>query len=100
MGEEITASLTTEELYYMSAHFLLLWRSWCRYRMTWSMVHEGREVSSRTDYILGMDCCLFWYVSVWDPRHKSYHYLVSGCLRSAPLREHFEYLMRRKQLLL
>ena len=50
------------------------------------------------DYILGKDLRLFCNVSIRDTRHKSDHYLVLGCLRSAPLREHSEYLGRRKQL--
>ena len=62
------------------------------------MVWSEREVRSRTEYILGTDCRLFWSVSVRDPRHNSYHYLVLGCLRSALLREHSEYLGRRKRL--
>ena len=62
------------------------------------MVREGREVRSRTDYILGTDLRLFWNVSVRDPRHNSDHYMVLGYLRSAPLREHSEYLGRRKRL--
>ena len=62
------------------------------------MVRAGREVRSRADYILGMYCCLFCSVSAQDPRHNSYHYLVLGCLRSAPLRRHSEYLGRRKRI--
>ena len=50
------------------------------------MVRLGREVQSRTDYILGKYCCLFRNVAVWDPQHNSDHYLVLGCIRSAPLR--------------
>ena len=56
------------------------------------MIRAGREVRSRTDYILGVDHCLFWNVSVWDPRHNSDHYMVLGCLLSAPLQEHSKYL--------
>ena len=59
---------------------------------------EVGEVRSRTDYILGTDRCLFWNVSVQYPRHNSDHYLVLGCLRSSPLREHLEYLGRCKRL--
>ena len=61
------------------------------------MVRAGREVRPRTDYIMGMDRCLFWNVSVCDPRHNSDHYLVLGCLQSAPLRENYKYLGRRKR---
>ena len=41
---------------------------------------------------------IFWNFSVQDPRHNSDHYLVLGCLRSSPLREHSEYLRRNKRL--
>ena len=64
------------------------------------MVREGREVMARTDYILGTDRRLFWNVSVRDPRHNLDQYLVRGCLLSAPLREHSDYLGRRKRPLL
>ena len=43
---------------------------------------------SLMDCILDMDCRLFGNVSVQDPRHKAYHYMVMGCLHIAPLREH------------
>ena len=62
------------------------------------MVWAGREVRSRTDYILGMDRHLFWNFSVWDPRHNSDHYMVLGCLHIAPLREHARYLGGSKRL--
>ena len=56
------------------------------------MIWEGREVRSRMDYILGTDRCLFEDVSVRKTRHNSDHYMVLGCLHSAPLREHARYL--------
>ena len=62
------------------------------------MIREGREVRSRTDYILGTDHRLFGNVSVWYPRHNSDHYMVLGCLHSAPPREHARYLGGRKRL--
>ena len=61
------------------------------------MVQAGREVRSRTDYILEIDFNLFKNVTVWDPRHNSEHYLVLGCLRGAPLKEHSGYLGMRKR---
>ena len=64
------------------------------------MIREGREVRSRTDYILGTDCRLFVNVSVRNPRHNSDHYMVLGCLHSAPLREHARYLGGCKRLTL
>ena len=90
--EDITADMATEGLEDMLAHFLPCRRSWCRDGWTWSMIREGREVQSRTDYILGTDRRLFGDVSIQDPRHNSYHYMVLGCLHSAPLREQARYL--------
>ena len=81
----------------MLEQFLLRWRSWCRDRRTWSMIREGREMRYWTDYILGTDCRLFGNVSIRDPRNNSDHYMVLGCLHSAPLREHARYLGGRKR---
>ena len=97
-GEEIAAALAAEGLKDMLAHFLPRRRSWCRDRTTWSMIPAGREVRSRTDCILGTDHHLFWNVSVRDPRHNLDHYMVLGCLRSAPLRDHSRYLRGCKRL--
>ena len=62
------------------------------------MIQEGREVRSQTDYILGKDRRLFGKVSVWETRHNSEHYLVLGCLHSASLKEHSQYLRGKKRL--
>ena len=97
-GEGIAAALATEGLEYMSAHFLPCRHSWCRDGRTWSMIWEGREVQSRTDYILGTDLRLFGNVSVQDPRHNSDHYMVLGCLHSSPLREYDRYIGWQKRL--
>ena len=56
------------------------------------MLRKGQEVRSRTDYILGTDRRLFRNVTVQDPRHNSDHYMVLGCLPSAPLSETKRYL--------
>ena len=64
------------------------------------MVRLGSELWSWKYYIMGIYCRLFRNVSVRDPRHNPYHYMVLGCLRSAPLREHTYYLERRKRLLI
>ena len=48
------------------------------------MVRVGREVRSRTDYILGTDHYIFRNMVIRDPRNNLDHYLVLGCLRSAP----------------
>ena len=84
--EEIVEALTTEGMGDMLTHFLPLRRPLCWDGRTWIMVQAGREVRSRTDYILGTDRCLFWNVSIRDPRYNSDHYLVLGCLPSASLR--------------
>ena len=62
------------------------------------MVSLGREVWYQTDYILGTDRRLFRNMAVWDPRHNSDRYMVVGCLRISPIREHTEYLRRRTRL--
>ena len=45
-----------------------------------------------TDYIMGTDRRLFGNVAVRDPWHKSDHFMVLGCLPSAPLTEQKRYL--------
>ena len=62
------------------------------------MVREGKVVRSRTNYILGTYQSLFWNVSVRDPRRNTNHYMVLGCLRSDPKREHAKYLLGCKNL--
>ena len=61
------------------------------------MLRKGREVRSRTNYIMGTDHRLFGNVSVREPRHNSDYYLVLGCLHSASLKEHMWYLGERKK---
>ena len=81
----------------MLAHFLLLRRSWCRDWRRWIMIRSGWEVRYQTDYILRTDRRIFWNVSVREPRYNSDHYIVMGCLLSAPLREHSRYLGESKR---
>ena len=50
--EEILAVTTAARLEGMSAHFLLRRKYWVRDRKMWCMHHLGREVCSRTDYLL------------------------------------------------
>ena len=97
-GTEIVAALTEAVLEDMTAHFLPRRRRCGRERRTWNMVREGKVVRSRTDYILGKDRSLFWNVSVRDLRHNTDHFMVLGCLCSAPTREHDKYLTGRKKL--
>ena len=82
------AAMATEGLKDMSEHFLPRWCSWGRDRMSRSMIREGREVRSCTDYILRTYRRLFGM-------HNSDNYMVLGCLHSAPLREHARYLRGR-----
>ena len=84
-AEDIATELATAGLEDMARHFLPREKRWCRDRRTWGMLRKGREVRSRTDYILGTDRRLFRNVTVRDPRHNSDHYMVLGCLPSAPL---------------
>ena len=86
--EDITITIPTEGLEDMAPHFLLQNLLWCRDRRMWGMLGKGREVRSRTDYILVMDRCLFGNISVWDPRHNLDHYMVLGCFTSGSLTEH------------
>ena len=97
-GEDIAAAMETEGLEDMLAHFQPCRLSWCRDGRTWIMIRAGREVRSRTDYILRKDRRLFWNVSVRDLRHNSYHYMIMGCLRSSPLREHSRYFGGSKRI--
>ena len=82
----------------MAVHFLPCQHKWGRERRTWSTVREGKVVRSRTNYILGTDHRLFWNVSVRDPRHNTDHYMLLGCLRSSPNREHTKFLTGRNRL--
>ena len=62
------------------------------------MVREGKVVRSRTEYLLGTDRSLFSNVSVRDPRHNTDHFMVVGCLCSAPEQEHTRYIMGRRKM--
>ena len=86
--EEIAEAQKTTGLEDMWDYFLPQWRPWCQVRRTWSMVWLWREVRSRMDYILGADLHLFRNVAARDQQHNLNHYMVLGCLCSAPLREH------------
>ena len=61
---------------------------WYQENGIWIMLGIGREVRSRTDYILETERCLFKNMSVLDSRHNLDHYLIIGCLRSTTVREH------------
>ena len=85
-GTEIAAAMTAAGVEDMTVHFLSRRRRWGQERRTRSMVQEGKVVRSRTDYILGTDQSLFRGVFVRYPRHNTDHFMVVGCLRSAPER--------------
>ena len=85
---EIATAMTAAGVEDMTTHFLPRKRRWGRERRTWSMVREGKVVRSLTDYLLGADRSIFSNVSIRDPQHNTNHFMVMGCLRSAPEREH------------
>ena len=95
--EDIGTTIATEGLEDMAQHFLPQERWWCWEWRTWGILWKGREVRSRTDYILGTDSRLFGNVSVWDPWYNSDHYMVLGCLPSTSLPEHKRYIGGRKR---
>ena len=64
--EDIATTIATEGLEDMAQHFLPRERRWYRDRRTWGMLRNGREVWSRTDYILWTDRRLFGNVAVRD----------------------------------
>ena len=97
-GSEIGAAMMEAGVEDMTAHFLPRKYRWVREIRKWSMVQEGKVVRSRTDYLLGTDRSLFRKVSVQDPRHNTNHFMVVGCLRSAPEREHTRYIMVRRKM--
>ena len=64
----------------MTTHFLPHRKSWVQDGRTWFMLRQGREVRSRTDYLLWIYLCLFQNIFVRYPWNNSYHYMVLGCL--------------------
>ena len=97
-GSEIVAAMTGAGLEDMAAHLLPRKQIWGIERRTWSIVRERKVVRSRTDYFLGTDKSLFRNVSVRDPRHNNDHFMVVGCLRSAPERDHARYIKGRRKM--
>ena len=82
----------------MTAHFLPRKRRWGQERRTRSMVKEGKVFRSRADYYLGTNQSFFRNVSIRDPQHNTDRFMVVGCLRSAPEREHTRYISGRRKL--
>ena len=96
-AENIATDLATAGLEDMAQHFMPRRRRWNWDRRTWDMRRKVQVVRSWTDYILGTDRRLFNNIAVQDPRHNSDHYMVLGCLPSAPLSETKRYLGGRKR---
>ena len=96
-AENIATDLAMAGVEDMAQHFMPRRRRWSRDRRTWDMRRKGQVVRSRTDYILGTDRRLFKNVAVRDPRHNTDHYMVFGCLPSAPLSATKRYLGGRKR---
>ena len=96
-AEDIATSLATEGLEDMARYFLPRENRWCRDRRTWGVIRKGSEVRSRKDYILGTDRRLFKNIAVRYPRHNSDHYMVLGCIPSAPTTDHKRYLGGQKR---
>ena len=74
------ASVAAAGLEEILEYLLPCWIPWALDRWMWNMVQLGREVRSRTEYILGTDRHLFSNMSVWDSRHNLYHYLPGSAL--------------------
>jgi hypothetical protein len=64
---------------------------------TWSMLRQGRLITSRCDYLLGVDRRTFTNVCLKAPRYDSDHYMVLGTIRSAKLKENRVYLRGRRK---
>ena len=58
--KDIELVLEAAKLEDLLVHFPTHQCLWCQYGRTWIMVRLGREVWSRTDYIIGMDQYIFW----------------------------------------
>ena len=59
------------------------------------MHRGGREVHSRTNYILGTDSHMFQNVALQDAQHNTDHYFVLGCLHRSSPAAHLCYLGKR-----
>ena len=63
--EAIVAVMETEGLKGTMEHLLPRKIPWTGDGRTWTMIHCGQEVRSRTDYILGKDRRMFQNVDAW-----------------------------------
>ena len=76
----------------MGAHFIPQRNLWAINGCNCSMLCRFWQVRHRTDYLMGMDHCLFQNVSLWYAHHNICHYLFMGFLRGAAVTEHSRYL--------
>eukprot|EP00978_Attheya_sp_CCMP212_P036376 scaffold164556_cov31-Attheya_sp.AAC.1 len=65
---------------------------------TWSMLHQGRLITSWCDYLLGVDRRMFLNVCLKAPQYVSDHHMVLGTIRNAKLKENRAYLRGRRKL--
>ena len=93
-GEDIASSIMTSGLEYMSVHFLMCRKYWAQEGRTWFVCHLGRELWSRTYYILGTDSRMLRNISFLVPQHKSDHFMVLGCLHGTSQLNRASYLGR------
>ena len=89
-GKDTTVAFVVSVLEDMLEKFLLNHNSWAQCGRNRSMASLGKEVLSWMEYLLGMNCHLFWNVSVGDPHHILDNFMILGCLCSATLREHYQ----------
>ena len=90
----IAAAMATAGLDDVNGHFLPQRKPWLKDGKTWSMLRRGRELCSRTNYILGTDHLLLQNVTVRYARPNTDHYLVLGCLHIAAPDAHSLYLWK------
>ena len=98
--EDIAASIISNRLEEISAHFLPRHKSRAWDWRMWFMFRLRRKVRSWTDCLLVTDSHMFCNVSVCYRCYNSDHFMVLECLRSASQQEHTSYLGRRRRFLL
>jgi exonuclease III len=92
----LAAMVATLGLLDILEHFYM--RSGFGHCNTWFQTREHSMISSRCDYILSSDRCLFRNMQLKKPRlFTSDHYLILGEFLSEPLRENRRYLGGRRR---
>ena len=79
-GGAIVDELAAAGLKDMVLRFLTRCKPWLQDRCTWGMRRDGKEVRSRTVYIIVTDRRLFQDVAVRGPLNNSDYYMVLSCL--------------------